>query len=176
MAIKSIFCGKSKNLCDVSHLLTLPIDKTYEGSGFWEVEINVEPNTIYTFSRKNSNQINISGATYLGIINQNVRPGASNAQWLNHNLVPSLCKQNVQITSNIDGKLRIFFSSNVYKAWQNYKNPFGYLQLEKGSIATEYVPYELTSYKSVMKVGNNRFISSCDERVACNSKDGNGYV
>lgn len=154
MAIKSIFCGKSKNLCDVSHLLTLPVDKSFEAYGFWEVEIDVEPNTVYTFSRENANQINASGATYLGIINQHIRPGGSNAQWLNHETVPSLCHQNVQITAGAEGKLWIFFSANVYNKWQNYENPFGYLQLEKGSIATEYVPHELTSYKSVMKVSN----------------------
>lgn len=154
MAIKNIFCGKSKNLCDVLHLLTLPIDKTYEGYGYWEVEIDVEPNTVYTFSRENANQINVGGAMYLGIINQYISPNGGNTPWLNHNSLPGLCHQNVQITTGAEGKLWIFFSANVYKKWQNHENPFGYLQLEKGSIATEYVPYELTSYKSVMKVSD----------------------
>lgn len=155
MAIKSIFCGKSKNLCDVSHLLTLPVDKSFNGYGFWEVEINVEPDTVYTFSRENANQINVGGATYLGITNQHGIPnGGSPNQWLNHETVPGLCHQNVQITTGAEGKLWIFFSANVYNKWQNHENPFGYLQLEKGSIATEYVPYELTSYKSVMKVSD----------------------
>lgn len=126
----SWFCGL------VTQLLTLPVDKSFDAYGFWEVEIDVEPNTIYTFSRENTNQINVSGATYLGIINQHIRPGGSNAQWLNHETVPSLCHQNVQITSSIEGKLWIFFSANVYNKWQNYENPFGYLQLEKGEIAT----------------------------------------
>ena len=31
---------------------------------------------------------------------------------------------------------------------------FGYIQLELGSTATEYVPHELTSYKSIMKVSD----------------------
>lgn len=154
MAIKSIFCGKSKNLCDVLHLLTLPVDKSFEGYGYWEVEINVEPNTIYTFSRENANQINVGGVTYLGIINQYIRPSGSNTPWLNHELLSNLCHQNVQITAGAEGKLWIFFSANLYKKWQNRENPLGYLQLEKGSIATGYVPYELTSYKSVMKVSN----------------------
>lgn len=155
MAIKSIFCGKSKNLCDVSHLITLPVDKSFNGYGFWEVEINVEPDTVYTFSRENANQINVGGATYLGITNQYGIPnGGSPNQWLNHETLSGLCHQNVQITSNTDGKLWIFFSVNVYNKWQNYENPFGYLQLEKGSIATEYVPHELTSYKSIMKVSD----------------------
>lgn len=120
----------------VTQLLTLPVDKSFEGYGFWEVEIDVEPNTVYTFSRENANQINVGGVTYLGIINQHIRPGASNSQWLNHETVPSLCHQNVQITAGAEGKLWIFFSANVYNKWQNYEKPFGYLQLEKGDTAT----------------------------------------
>lgn len=127
----SWFCGL------VTQLLTLPIDKSFNGYGFWEVEINVEPDTVYTFSRENANQTNVGGATYLGITNQHGIPnGGSPNQWLNHETVPSLCHQNVQITSSIEGKLWIFFSANVYNKWQNYENPFGYLQLEKGEIAT----------------------------------------
>ena len=171
MAIKSIFCGKSKNLCDVSHLLTLPIDKTYQGYGFWEVEIDVEPNTVYTFSRENSNPITINGGSYLGIINQHITPSGGNSQWLNHRTVPGLCHQNVQITSSVDGKLWIFFSPGAYNKWQNYENPFGYLQLEKSSTATEYVPYELTSYKSIMKVSDNNFITSFDGRLLCKTNN-----
>ena len=153
--IKSILGGKSKNLCDVAYLLTLPLDKKFEGYGFWEVEISVEPNTAYTLSRENANQINIGDATYLGITNQYGLPnGGTHNQWLNHNDLPYLCHKNVQITSNSDGKLWVFFSSPVYKLWQKNLNPFGYIQLEKGSTATEYVPHELTSYKSIMKVSD----------------------
>ena len=152
--IKSILGGKSKNLCDVSHLITLPVDKSFEGYGFWEVEINVEPDTVYTFSRENVNQINVGGATYLGITNRYEMPNGGNSHWLNHETLPGLCHQNVQITAGAEGKLWIFFSANMYKKWQNHKNPFGYIQLELGSTATEYVPHELTSYKSVMKVSD----------------------
>lgn len=124
------------DVCDlVAHLLTLPIDRSFEGYGFWEVEVDVEPNTVYTFSRENANQIKIGGS-YLGIINQRDIPHGGNSQWLNHGSVPYLCHQNVQITSNADGKLWIFFSPLMYNRWQNHENPFGYLQLEKGSIAT----------------------------------------
>lgn len=170
--IKSILGGKSKNLCDVSHLITLPVDKSFNGYGFWEVEISVEPNTVCTFSRENANQINVGGATYLGITNQHGIPnGGSPNQWLNHETLPGLCHQNVQITAGAEGKLWIFFSSNMYKKWQNHRNPFGYLQLELGSTATEYVPHELTSYKSIMKVSDGRFVTSFDERMPCKTKN-----
>lgn len=169
--IKSILGGKSKNLCDVAYLLTLPLDKNFNRYGFWEVEISVEPNTVYTFSRENANQINVGGATYVGITNRYDIPNGGNSQWLNHETLPGLCHQNVQITAGAEGKLWIFFSANTYKKWQNHGNPFGYLQLEKGSTATEYVPHELTSYKSIMKVSDGRFVTSFDERMPCKTKN-----
>lgn len=171
--IKSILGGKSKNLCDIAYLLTLPLDKKFNGYGFWEVEITVEPDTVYTFSRENANQINVGGATYLGITNLHGIPnGGSPNQWLNHETLPGLCHQNVQITSNADGKLWIFFSANLYNKWQNYKNPFGYIQLELGSTATEYVPHELTSYKSIMKVSEVCQLGNKQKYNASETKSG----
>ena len=156
MAIKSILGGKSKNLCDVAYLLTLPIDTQFSNYGFWEVEVDVEPNTTYTLSRENSDLINLGATTYLGLSNEYTNPSPDDAhhRWLNHQVVPDLCRKSVTLTSNADGKLWIFFSSPVYTKWQKNLNPFGYIQIEKGSTATEYVPYELTSYKSIMKVSD----------------------
>lgn len=156
MAIKSILGGKSKNLCDVAYLLTLPIDTQFSIYGFWEVEVDVEPNTTYTLSRENSDLINLGATTYLGLSNEYTNPSPDDAhhRWLNHQVVPDLCRKSVTLTSNADGKLWIFFSSPVYTKWQKNLNPFGYIQIEKGSTATEYVPYELTSYKSIMKVSD----------------------
>lgn len=154
--IKSILGGKSKNLCDVAYLLTLPVDKKFEGYGFWEVEISVEPNTVYTFSRENSDVINLGVSTYFGLANEysNPTPDDVHHKWLNHQLIPSRCRKSVTLTSNSDGKLWVFFSAPVYKLWQKNLNPFGYIQVELGSTATEYVPHELTSYKSIMKVSD----------------------
>lgn len=156
MAIKSILGGKSKNLCDVAYLLTLPIDTQFSNYGFWEVEVDVEPNTTYTLSRENSDLINLGATTYLGLSNEYTNPSSDDAhhRWLNHQVVPDWCRKSVTLTSNADGKLWIFFSSPVYTKWQKNLNPFGYIQIEKGSTATEYVPYELTSYKSIMKVSD----------------------
>ena len=148
--IKSILGGKSKNLCDVAYLLTLPLDKTLEGRGFLRVLINAKPNTTYTFSRQTANQINI-GSTYLVI---SAYDDHLHNHWLNHDLNLQSCNKSVTLTTNSDGKLWIMFSGDVYSYWQNNINPFGYIQLEKGSTATEYVPHELTSYKSIMKVSD----------------------
>lgn len=51
------------------------------------------------------------------------------------------------------------------------KTTYSDIQVELGSTATEYVPHELTSYKSIMKVGNGRFVTSFDERMPCKTKN-----
>lgn len=149
--IKSILDGKSKNLCDVAYLLTLPLDKKFEHIGYWRVLINAEPNTTYTFSRENANRITVSGVDYLVI---SAYDDDSHNQWLNHPTVPGLCNKSATLTTGSDGKLWILFNQSVYNYWQKNLNPFGYIQLELGSTATEYVPHELTSYKSIMKVSD----------------------
>lgn len=166
--IKSILGGKSKNLCDVAYLLTLPLDKTFEHIGYWRVLINTEPNTTYTFSRENANRITVSGVDYLVI---SAYDDDSHNQWLNHPAVPGLCNKSATLTTGSDGKLWILFNKSVYNYWQKNLNPFGYIQLEKGSTATEYVPHELTSYKSIMKVSDGRFVTSFDERMPCKTKN-----
>lgn len=165
--IKSILGGKSKNLCDVAYLLTLPLDKTLEGYGYLRVLINAEPNTTYTFSRETANQVNI-GSTYLLIT---AYDDHLHNYWLNHDLSLSSCNKSVTLTTNSDGKLWIMFSGDVYSYWQKNLNPFGYIQLELGSTATEYVPHELTSYKSIMKVSDGHFVTSYDERMPCKTKN-----
>lgn len=150
--IKSILGGKSKNLCDVDYLLTLPVDKTFQNNGYWRVLINAEPNTTYTFSRENANQITDLGNTYLAI---SAYDDILHNNWLSHHAVQSLNNKSATLTTGSEGKLWILFGQNVYNNyWQKNLNPFGYIQLEKGSTATEYVPHELTSYKSIMKVSD----------------------
>lgn len=150
--IKSILGGKSKNLCDFAYLLTLPLDKTFQNNGFWRVLINAEPDTTYTFSRENANQIIDFGITYLAI---STYDDILHNYWLNHPDIPGICNKSATLTTGSDGKLWILFNETVYnKYWQKNLNPFGYIQLEKGSTATEYVPHELTSYKNIMKVSD----------------------
>lgn len=152
MAIKSILGGKSKNLCDLAYLLTLPLDKTFNNQGFWRVLINAEPDTTYTFSRENANQITEVGISYLAI---STYDDIMHNYWLSHASVPVLNHKSTTLTTSSDGKLWILFNENFYKNyWQKNLNPFGYIQLELGSTATEYVPHELTSYKSIMKVSD----------------------
>lgn len=150
--IKSILGGKSKNLCDLAYLLTLPLDKTFNNQGFWRVLINAEPDTTYTFSRENANRIIGLGIDYLAI---SAYDDILHNQWLNHPDIPGLCNKSATLTTSSDGKLWILFNETVYNNyWQKNLNLFGYIQLEKGSTATEYVPHELTSYKSIMKVSD----------------------
>lgn len=167
--IKSILGGKSKNLCDFTYLLTLPPDETFVNQGFSRVLINAEPNTTYTFSRENANQITDFGIAYLAI---SAYDDISHNNWLSHPDVPVLNNKSATLTTGSEGKLWILFNDFFYKDYrQKNINPFGYIQLEKGSTATEYVPHELTSYKSIMKVGNGRFVTSFDERMSCKTKN-----
>ena len=85
--IKSILGGKSKNLCDLAYLLTLPLDKTFNNQGFWRVLINAEPNTTYTFSRENANRITEFGNSYLAI---STYDDITHNYWLSHGSVPVL--------------------------------------------------------------------------------------
>lgn len=167
--IKSILGGKSKNLCDLAYLLTLPLDKTFNNQGFWRVLINAEPNTTYTFSRENANQITEFENSYLAI---STYDDITHNYWLSHSSVPVLNHKSATLTTSSDGKLWILFNENFYKNyWQKNLNPFGYIQLELGSTATEYVPHELTSYKSIMKVSDGHFVTSFDERMPCKTKN-----
>ena len=63
-----------------------------------------------------------------------------------------------------DNVTQITFSALDNKFFRNF-------QLELGSTATEYVPHELTSYKSIMKVSDGRFVTSFDERMPCKTKN-----
>ena len=176
--IKSILGGKSKNLCDLAYLLTLPLDKTLEVYGYLRVLINAKPNTTYTFSRENANQIDI-GVTYLAIT---AYDDYLHNYWLNHNASLLACNKSVTLTTNSDGKLWIMFSGDVYSYWQKNLNPFGYIQLELGSTATKYVPHELTSYKSIMKVSDvcqlidPKYIHTIVDRGVTFTNNGDGFI
>lgn len=178
--IKSILGGKSKNLCDLAYLLTLPLDKTFNNQGFWRVLINAEPNTKYTFSRENANQITEFGNSYLAI---STYDDITHNYWLSHGSVPVFNHKSTTLTTSSDGKLWILFNENFYKNyWQKNLNPFGYIQLELGSTATEYVPHELTSYKSIMKVSDvcqlvdPKYIHNIVDRGVTFTSNGDGSI
>jgi len=130
-----------KNLCDWSRLLELPLDSSHANVGFYQVVVSVEPNTAYTLSRATGDVVTIPNRVcYLGMDNEDKNAHASNC-WLNHNAIPSYCRKSITLTSDSDGKLWIFFSRSVYDVYEAGENIFGYLQLEKGTTATSYVPY-----------------------------------
>lgn len=51
------------------------------------------------------------------------------------------------------------------------KTTYSDIQVEISTTATEYVPHELTSYKSIMKVSDGHFVTSFDERMPCKTKN-----
>lgn len=151
---KALICT-TKNLCDWNRLLELPVDRSHVNTGFYQVVIDVEPNTAYTLSRATSDVVTIPNRVcYLGMDNVDSGNHGGNC-WLNHQTVSSYCRKSVTLTSSSEGKLWIFFSKSVHDAYEAGENIFGYLQLEKGSTATSYVPYGyLPSYRKAIKVSD----------------------
>lgn len=155
-----------KNLCDWNRLLELPVDRSHVNVGFYQVVVDVEPNTAYTLSRATSDVVTIPNSVcYLGMDNVDSGSHGGNC-WLNHQGIPSYCRKSITLTSSSEGKLWIFFSKSVRDAYEAGENIFGYLQLEKGSTATSYVPYTpnpapyrpycfVNSYKKYLKIKEN---------------------
>lgn len=153
-----------KNLCDWNRLLELPVDSSHANVGFYQVVIDVEPSTAYTLSRATGDVVTIPNRVcYLGMDNEDKNAHASNC-WLNHNAIPSYCRKSITLTSSSEGKLWIFFSKSVYDVYEAGENIFGYLQLEKGSTATSYVPYTpnpapYTPYSSIYSLASTVKVS-----------------
>lgn len=165
--IKSILGGKSKNLFDISkaeitqHNVYWTSNADFTQHFYTQI---VEPGKTYTVSYEYYNPLagndalSLSVQTgsgfyegtrlYTGLI------GNGKYKWVKQYGVFTIPNGVTQVT------LSAF-----------YDTMFRNLQLELGSTATEYVPHELTSYKSIMKVGNGRFVTSYDERMPCKTKN-----
>lgn len=133
----------TKNICDFNKLFSLPVINTWVSIGFYEVKITgLEPNTAYTFSRANNKQIKLNNsATYLGIVNHDGDP-TKNTYWLNHDSIEALCNKSQTLNSNENGELWIYYNFATSVTKSEFASAFGYIQLEKGSTATDYVPNE----------------------------------
>lgn len=175
MAIKSVLGGKSKNLFDVGKA-----DVTIQNDGSFYSYVSYTSH-FYALSVE-------AGKTYTVSCDCYALGGAGIQLQLS-------CQTGTGYTLGT----RLFIqltSEKMINAWQHFTGTFTVpadvtqvyfstlqktkyfrnFQIELGSTATEYVPYEITSYKSIMKVSDNFFIASFDERIICNSKDGNKYV
>ena len=172
--IKSILGGKSKNLFDISKAdVVIHSDMSFSSNVSYSshfYSIPVEAGQTYTVSYDiyavDGGGLQIALSCQTGDFYQDgvslfiqLTPENSINNWKHH------MTHTFTIPS---GATKITFSSLKYPDYPKYFRNF---QLELGSTATEYVPHELTSYKSIMKVGNGHFVTSFDERMPCKTKN-----
>lgn len=154
--IKSILGGKSKNLFDISKAdVVIHSDMSFSSNVSYNshfYSIPVEAGQTYTVSydiyaiEGGGTQIALScqtGDFYQDgvLLFSQLTPDNSINNW-----------EHITNTFTIpSGATKITFSSLKYPEYPKYFRNF---QLELGSTATEYVPHELTSYKSIMKVSD----------------------
>lgn len=149
--IKSILGGKSKNLFDISKVVTSNVVKRNGNS----LICSVYGTSIGT----------------LGSICPTLK--SSDTITVSFKCTSEGAPSNFMSMSNTSGGLKIFRSGETFpvsevglsSTWYLYstdyehrdipnKTTYSDIQIELGSTATEYVPHELTSYKSIMKVSD----------------------
>lgn len=149
--IKSILGGKSKNLFDISKVITSNVVK-----------------------RNGNSLICSSYGTSIGTLGS-ICPTLklSDTITISFKCTSEGVASNFMSISNTSGGVKIFSSGETFpvsevglsSTWYLYstdwehrdtpnKTTYSDIQLELGSTATEYVPHELTSYKSIMKVSD----------------------
>lgn len=154
--IKSILGGKSKNLFDISKAdVVIHSDMSFSSNVSYNshfYSIPVEAGQAYTVSYDiyavDGGGLQMALSCQTGDFYQD---GVS----LFIQLTPENSINNWNHITNTftipSGATKITFSSLKYPDYPKYFRNF---QIELGSTATEYVPHELTSYKSIMKVSD----------------------
>ena len=165
--IKSILGGKSKNLFDKSKA------EITQHNGYWTSNADftqhfytqiVEPGKTYTVSYEYHNPLTGNDALSLSV---QTGSGFYEGTRLYTGLIGDGKYKWVKqygVFTIPNGVTQVTFSAF-------YDTMFRNLQIEFGSTATEYVPHELTSYKSIMKVSDGHFVTSFDERMPCKTKN-----
>lgn len=121
-----------KNLIDKEDLYSYEkLIKDFQGQGFWIYPIDI-PDGTYTFSAENSPYTS-GGYLAIGTYTQDSVRAKS---YIAH---PSVATK--KATVELSGNKCIFLSAGN-QVNDNVKNAIGWIQLEHGSIATEYEPYK----------------------------------
>ena len=121
-----------KNLIDKEDLYSYEkLIKDFQGQGFWIYPIDI-PDGTYTFSAENSPYTS-GGYLAIGTYTQD---SVSARAYIAH---PSVATK--KATVELSGNKCIFLSARN-QVNDNVKNAIGWIQLEHGSIATEYEPYK----------------------------------
>ena len=154
--IKSILGGKSKNLFDISKAdVVIHSDMSFSSNVSYNshfYSIPVEAGQMYTVSY---DAYAIDGGGSQILLSCQTGDFYNDGVLLFIQLTPENSINNwkhiIHTFTIPSGATKITFSSLKYPDYPKYFRNF---QLEKGSTATEYVPHELTSYKSIMKVSD----------------------
>ena len=132
-------CGK--NLFDYTKISNAPIWTEWASSGGRQLEFKVKPNTQYTLS----SNVPQGSSTLLYF---NGDSTATNGVWVNN---PKT------MTSNSNGILYVYFFNNR-DYYSDIANGTYYIQLEVGTEATEYEPYQ--GQTKELNLGKNLFDKS----------------
>lgn len=157
MSIKRILGGKSKNLFDKSNAQI--INGYISGSNVFSrsaldktIIIPCLPNTTYTFSKISVSPV-VCDRLRIGDYTAIPAIGDTISNVVNIGEPPT--QNYITITTSDTAKYIVvtigLFNQTVITTLDYILNT---CQLELGSTATEYVPHELTSYKSIMKVSD----------------------
>lgn len=151
MSIKRILGGKSKNLFDISKADVVINANVFNSiPGKWECfyKIPVTPGQTYTVSCDTTT--NAGAGEQLQLSAQTGDKWGEGTRLFIFITSQKMVKDWVHIKATFtipDNITQITFSALCNKFFRNF-------QIELGSTATEYVPHELTSYKSIMKVSD----------------------
>lgn len=166
--IKSILGGKSKNLFDISKA-----DVVINANIFnpipekWECFYKMPVTSGQTYTVSCDTTANTGVGSQLQLSAQTGNKWNEGTRLFIFLTSEEMVKDwtHIKATFTIpDNATQITFSALSGKFFRNF-------QIELGSTATEYVPHELTSYKSIMKVSDGRFVTSFDERMPCKTKN-----
>lgn len=132
-----------KNLLDLEALAD---ESNWLGNGeqYYSFPLYLEPNTTYTFSRKDG-----SDAPYVFALFSNeshTNTVSVGGAWFAYYDNPSYTKKVVNFTTNASGIMYLNLSYTTDTVISKLVELIGNAQIEKGSTATEYVPYEFAEY------------------------------
>ena len=149
--IKSILGGKSKNLFDISKADVMINANIFNPTpAKWECFYKIPVTSGQTYTVSCDTTANAGAGTHLQLSAQTGDKWNEGTQLFVFLTSQEMIKDWVHIKATFtipDNVTQITFSALDNKFFRND-------QIELGSTATEYVPHELTSYKSIMKVSD----------------------
>lgn len=174
MAIKSILGGKSKNLFDISKVVQSAKLKN-NGDGTLTVSDYGVSAGILKDLCPNIKVGDTIKAYYTPI--SWTAPNPPSIMTISGHILDRHANPSFVVTEvDLNGKV-YFYNNNYTELNLPGTTVIGNIFITNDTTVTaanykdRYVPYEITSYKSIMKVSDNLFITSFDERMLCKTKN-----